>query len=79
MFTMPLETKILIDRGANIDQPDRWGTTPLYAASSSGHASVVSILVDNGAKVNQEDNGGRTPFYAATNNRHDVVVAVFES
>src|SRR5947207_4549829 len=43
--------KLFLAQGANIDQRDDLGLTPLYYAAESGHADVVQDLVKGGAKV----------------------------
>lgn len=43
----------LIDRGANVSQPNNKGFTPLhFAAASSQGASCLELLVNHGADVN---------------------------
>lgn len=54
---------LLIDRGADVNLPARWGT-PLYAAALRGHADIVKLLLDHGAKVDQPSKS-RLPLHAA--------------
>ncbi len=64
----------LADRGADIDVPDSWGSTPLHQAASAGHLDIVQWLVHNGADTMAEIYDRRTPFnLAATHVRTDVV------
>lgn len=37
-------------RGANIDEGDAWGRTPLFVAVASNHVEMVSWLIKNGGK-----------------------------
>lgn len=37
-------------RGALIDQPDKWGRTPLFVAVASNHVEMAKWLIDNGGK-----------------------------
>lgn len=43
---------LLIERGADVNLPVKWGT-PLYAAALRGHAETVKLLLDHGAKPDQ--------------------------
>jgi len=40
--------RLLIEAGADVNAPDRWGT-PLYHAASGGHDKVVALLLAAGA------------------------------
>jgi len=43
-----------------VDHADRCGRTPLWAAASMGHASVVELLLFWGCYVDSIDGEGRT-------------------
>src|ERR1043166_2706932 len=58
---------MLIDKGADVNQPDRNGVTPLMAASELGFAT--SLLLEHKAKVNVADKSGKTPLMYAMGNR----------
>ena len=47
--------KLLIVRGANVNQESYDGQTTLSYASHLGHADVVKLLLENGADVNKAD------------------------
>jgi hypothetical protein len=52
--------------GADVNQADNDGTTPLFIAAEVGSLDVVSCLVKElGADVNQADNDGNTPLFTA--------------
>lgn len=51
----------LIRRGADPDQPDDRGQSPLHRAVSLGHLETVRRLLSRGAQVNRPDGAGRTP------------------
>lgn len=61
-----LAIKALISMGADVDEADSEGQTPLMAAASWGHASSCQLLVEEGeAKVNVKDEGGDTALHEA--------------
>eukprot|EP01051_Picozoa_sp_SAG22_P012073 SAG22_NODE_1224_length_5119_cov_2.362550_3_plen_129_part_00 len=41
--------KLLLDRGATIDQADNAGATPLHAAADIGHEAIAKLLLARGA------------------------------
>jgi len=51
---------ILINAGANINQPDNNKWTPLMHAARTGHANNVKKLLDLGADEMLQDNNGNT-------------------
>lgn len=52
--------KYYIDRKENLDRTNKYGTTMLIAAASSGAIDVVKLLVDNGASIDQLDCEGES-------------------
>uniref|UniRef100_A0A8C7FXS3 Ankyrin repeat domain 52a n=1 Tax=Oncorhynchus kisutch TaxID=8019 RepID=A0A8C7FXS3_ONCKI len=56
----------LVNQGANVNQPNRSGYTPLHlAAVSTNGALCLELLVNNGADVNQQSNAGKSPLHMA--------------
>ncbi len=57
----------LLRRGAKVNGPDRYKTTPLYKAAVQGETEIVQILLAAGADANQESGGADegTPLCAA--------------
>ena len=51
--------------GTNVNAKNKYGWTPLYWASSSGHKEVVELLIANGAYVNPIADVGDTPLDGA--------------
>jgi ankyrin repeat protein len=50
--------KLLIEKGANLDEDDIEGRTPLNVASQNGHLEVVRLLVEAGADIAKKDKDG---------------------
>ena len=64
----------LLEGGANVNQTNNCGNSPLHQAAINGHEAVVAILLDIGANVNQADISGWTPLLFAARNGHATVV-----
>ena len=56
---------MLLDRGAWVDQPSQYESTPLSRASLSGHTEVCALLLGRGACVDQPSQNGITPLWFA--------------
>lgn len=52
--------KDLIDNGADVNQTDDSGATPLHWAANKGYEAIAKVLINNGAEVDAVDNN----FYA---------------
>uniref|UniRef100_A0A8C7MXB4 Ankyrin repeat domain 52 n=1 Tax=Oncorhynchus kisutch TaxID=8019 RepID=A0A8C7MXB4_ONCKI len=56
----------LVNRGANVNQPNQRGCTPLHlAAVSTNGALCLELLVNNGADVNMQSKEGKSPLHMA--------------
>jgi ankyrin repeat protein len=66
--------KVLLDKGAHMNQPRLDGTTPVCIASHFGHTDTVEWLVCNGVDVNKPTNDGTTPIHTACENDHLKIV-----
>jgi len=54
--------KLLIERGANIDNTDTMGETPLMLATLSDNKEIVGFLVDSGADKTLKNKRGQTAY-----------------
>src|SRR5215468_9883983 len=59
------EAEQLIKSGADVNQQDEQGWTPLNFAAGSGDLSLVKLLVENGADVLKVGRDRRTPYMIA--------------
>ena len=57
--------KVLLSKGADINQADNNGTSPLLAAVGNVRVAVVILLLSSGANVNLADNKGKSPLHDA--------------
>ena len=62
-----LESRKLLERGAEVGTADADGDTPLHHASNGGHADLVRLLLEAGAAVDAENEAGRCPPDVAAN------------
>jgi len=65
--------KILLERGANHKNSDRWGITPLHEAAHHGHEEIAQILIGRGGNLDVADREGRTPLHEAASEGHKEV------
>jgi ankyrin repeat protein len=52
--------KLLIARGAVLDDRDNRGRTALMIAAATGHLSATELLLSHGADATLRDNGGKS-------------------
>ena len=64
----------LLEQGADINQTNSAGDTPLYVASEMGNVEVVKILLEKGADINKANIDGQTPLMMAVGMGHEEVV-----
>lgn len=55
----------IVEAGADINQPNPDGITPLINALDNRNFDIAMYLLDKGAKADTWDMSGRTPFYVA--------------
>ena len=61
------EISSLISHGANVDDLDGDGRTPLMNACLNGQIETVRLLISRGSDVNRCENGNETPLLCAQN------------
>ena len=67
----------LVQHGANVNQQDQDGRSPLWTAANHNHIPIVKYLLKHGGDLNQGDNDGETPlWFAAYTGRHKTVTYV---
>ena len=66
--------QVLIDAGADIEEEDSEGHTPLLLACKEGCLDIVKVLVQAGAKLRVKDNDGNTCLSVASREGHTETV-----
>lgn len=67
-----------IEKGANLEQEDEYGNTPLLQATIGGHEAVARLLLEKGADVKATNKNGHTPFGLALINGHESMAKLFQ-
>ena len=62
--------KVLVERGADVNQQTEYGWTPLLVATNNRNYRLGAYLLEHGADPNIANKGGWTPWYLATDNRN---------
>ena len=53
----------LVEEGADVNEPNNDGQTPLFLACADGHIAMLPNLVMMGADANWQDKYGNTPLH----------------
>ena len=70
---------LLLENGANVNDQDNEGNTPLMIASERGHPETVKLLIESGANMNAQDNYKRTALMKASEDgRLEVVTTLLK-
>jgi hypothetical protein len=75
----PEMVRWLIERGVDVNFPDKGGYTPLIDAARYGRAEIAQILIDAKADVNARSVYGRTPLAEAVLKGHDDVAELLRA
>ena len=71
--------QLLLNKGADLNKKNEYGSTPLHAASLNGHKRVVQLLLDNEANPKKTNGTGSTPLHEASMcRRKEVVLLLLE-
>jgi ankyrin repeat protein len=65
---------ILLDRGLEVDELDRYDRTPLHYAAEYGHAEAAEMLIERGAALDMRSVAGYSALNMAQAGGHDEVV-----
>ncbi len=69
--------ELLIEKGLDVNAPDKYGETPLYCAVA--HKEIVELLIEKGANINGSHKDGETLLHrAAGQGSKDVVELLIE-
>eukprot|EP00919_Chromeraceae_sp_WS-2016_P057608 GHVR01136572.1.p1 GENE.GHVR01136572.1~~GHVR01136572.1.p1 ORF type:complete len:140 (-),score=16.10 GHVR01136572.1:176-595(-) len=68
--------KLLIEKGADVNEIDTYGRTALFWACEHGELDLVKLLIENGADINHKDKKRETPLMVAADSRHPDVLRV---
>lgn len=71
--------KLLLSKGANLNQGNHRGTSPFLAALKADNLAIVKLLLENGADIKAVDWSGKTALhYVAQNPNEDVVEFILD-
>src|SRR5690348_3903947 len=79
LFGTPAETRALIEKGADVNEKDAYGLTPLIEATIKNNIEIAKLLLEKGARVDQEDISGQTALQWAVNRHNDELTTLFLS
>ena len=69
--------KMLLSRGALVNEADADGNTPLHAATIYGHTELVKLLLQHAAEVYQKGQHGALAIHMAAHEGHANLVRLF--
>lgn len=57
-------SRLLLERGVDVNARDKDKASPLHLASSNSRSRIVQVLLDHGAKADAQNVDGQTPSIA---------------
>lgn len=76
----PEQLQALVQQGADVDQADAFGQTPLMYAVNNDNPAVLEVLIGAGAGVDARTNAGWTPLmYAARDGTPEMVQILLDA
>ncbi|SCV49926.1 related to Ca2+/calmodulin-dependent protein kinase Ibeta2 [Fusarium fujikuroi] len=71
--------RLLVDRGIDVNAPDKNGRTPLHLSATIGNVEMVRVLCEGGAVIETTNKSGHTPLQVAAMKGHtDVAELLLE-
>jgi ankyrin repeat protein len=70
--------RLVYECGANVNEQDNSGNTPLHVACSHGHQDIVEALMSCGADVNITNDDKRTPAQEAIYSKHEELLPLLD-
>ncbi|MDX2050464.1 MAG: ankyrin repeat domain-containing protein [Rickettsiaceae bacterium] len=67
-----------IEHGANINEKDNFGWTPLHCVCHNGHEQTAKLLIEHGANIDEKDNSGLTPLHQACYWGHEQIAKLLK-
>jgi DNA-binding NtrC family response regulator/ankyrin repeat protein len=67
-------TRVLLERGAEVNWRNVFGTSPLMRAAKYGHEKVLRLLITHGAEVDAQNVNGTTALMRAASQGHAAIV-----
>jgi len=69
--------KMLLSRGAQVNEADMVGNTPLHTATIYGHTELVKLLLQHAAEVYKKGQHGALAIHMAAHEGHANLVRLF--
>jgi len=69
--------KMLLSRGAQVNEADMAGNTPLHTATIYGHTELVKLLLQHAAEVYRKGQHGALAIHMAAHEGHANLVRLF--
>lgn len=77
LFGTSAEVRNLIAQGADVNEKDAYGLTPLIEATIKNYIDIAKLLLEKGARVDQEDVSGQTALQWAINRNNEELCTLF--